>query len=272
MQDSKTMSVCTYWRDQGAQVIHIFGYSHYKNTAAGDKPKTLLSTKFPVGGHAWAVHFRADGLGDDIVGAGVLLATRHGKVPEPDIGGHYAKLLEEKVGVDVTLSVQGEEFMAHKVVLAARSPVFKAQLYGPVREAAGAGPIVIRDMQPAVFRELLNFIYADSLPPLDYLEADARTDMIRHLLVAADRYGMERLSLMCQGILCEGLRVQTVATTFALADQHHCDMLKDACLEFITCSTAMAAVKKTPGYKNLKRTCPPDVIEAFEKASRSRKS
>jgi speckle-type POZ protein len=195
------------------------------------------------------------------------------QVPPSDMAGHYAILLEEKVGVDVTFSVGGEEFTAHKVVLATRSPVFKAQLYGPLREAgSGAVHITIQDMQPAVFRELLHFIYTDSLVPLDYLKADARTDMIRHLLVAADRYGMERLSLMCQSILCENLSVQTVATTFALADQHQCDILKDACLEFITCSTAMDAVKRTQGYRNLKRTCPPDVIQVFEKASRFRKA
>lgn len=193
------------------------------------------------------------------------------QVPQSDMAGHYAKLLEEKVGVDVTFSVGGEEFAAHKVVLATRSPVFKAQLYGPLREA-GAVPITIDDMQPDVFRELLHFIYTDSLPPLDYLKADARTDMIRHLLVAADRYGMERLTLMCQSILCENLCVQTVATTFALADQHQCDMLKDACLEFITCSIARDAVQRTQGYRNLKRTCPPDVIEVFEKACRFRKA
>ncbi|CAO1949078.1 unnamed protein product [Urochloa humidicola] len=187
------------------------------------------------------------------------------------MAGQYAKLLEEKVGVDVTFSVGGEEFTAHKVVLATRSPVFKAQFYGPLREA-GTECITIEDMQPVVFKELLNFIYTDSLPPLDYLKIDGHTDMICHLLVGADRYGMERLSLMCQSILCENLSVQTVATTFALADQHQCDLLKDACLEFITCSTAMDAVKRTHGYKNLKRTCPPDVIEGLEKASKFRKA
>ncbi|CAL5078618.1 unnamed protein product [Urochloa decumbens] len=193
------------------------------------------------------------------------------EVPQSDMAGQYANLLEEKVGVDVTFSVGGEEFTAHRVVLATRSPVFKAQFYGPLR-GAGAARITIEDIQPAVFRELLHFIYTDSLPPLDYLKADAHTDMIRHLLVAADLYGMERLSLMCQSYLCENLSVQTVATTFALADQYQCDMLKDACLEFITCSTAMDVVKRTQAYKNLKRTCPPDAIEAFKKASRFRKA
>ena len=76
---------------------------------------------------------------------------------------------------------------------------------------------------------------------------------------------------MCQSILCENLSVQTVATTLALADQHHCDMLNDACIEFMACSSVMDAVEATQGYKDLKRTCPSVVVEALEKTSRFRK-
>jgi len=193
------------------------------------------------------------------------------EVPPSDLAEHFGKLLETKEGVDVTFSVSGVDLTAHKMVLAARSPVFRAELYGPMKEG-GTEPIVVEDIHPDVFRGLLHFIYNDSLPPFDDLMEDDYGEMIRHLLVAADRYAMDRLKLMCQSILCEGLHVQTVATTLALADQHHCDMLKDACIEFIICSNAMDAVAATPGYKNLKRTCPSVVIEALEKTSRIRRA
>ena len=76
---------------------------------------------------------------------------------------------------------------------------------------------------------------------------------------------------MCQSILCENLSIQTVATTLALADQHHCDMLKDAFIEFMACPSVMDAVEATQGYKDLKRTCPSVLVEALEKTSRFRK-
>lgn len=176
------------------------------------------------------------------------------EVPPPDITEHFAKLLETEEGVDVTFSVGGVKFNAHKMVLATRSPVFRAEVYGPMREA-GTKATVIEDVQPDVFRAFLHFIYSDSLPPLDDLRVDDYGEMIRHLLVAADRYAMERLKVMWQSILCESLDVQTVATTLALAHQHHCDKLKDACIEFMT--NMMDAVVATQGYKNLKRTCMP---------------
>lgn len=193
------------------------------------------------------------------------------EVPPSNISEHFGKLLESKEGVDVTFSVGGIKFAAHRMVLGTRSPVFKAELYGDMREA-GMEPIVIEDVQPEVFKALIHFIYTDSLPPLDDLEADDHMEMARHLLVAADRYAMERLKLMCQSILCENLHVQTVATTLALADQHNCGLLKDACIAFITNSNVMDAVAATEGYNDLKRTCPSVVIEALEKKSRVCKS
>ncbi|XP_062193132.1 BTB/POZ and MATH domain-containing protein 1-like [Phragmites australis] len=194
------------------------------------------------------------------------------EVPQSDIMEHLGKLLEEKEGADVTFSVEGETVVAHKIVLAMRSPVFKAEFFGPMREAR-AQQVTIEDMQPAVFRALLHFIYTDSLPGTDGIwGAAADNEMIRHLLVAADRYAVDRLKVICQSILCRNLDVETVATTMALAYQHNCDRLKDVCLEFITRSNVMDAVVATQGYKNLKATCPSALVDAFEKTSMFRKT
>jgi speckle-type POZ protein len=87
------------------------------------------------------------------------------------------------------IEVKGEIFCTHKIVLAMRSLVFKADLYGPmgVKEAKA---ITIEDMQPAVFKALLHFIYKDLLLIMDYLDGDDKEEMVKHLLVAADRYAI----------------------------------------------------------------------------------
>lgn len=187
------------------------------------------------------------------------------ELPPPDITVHLGKLLETEKGADVTLSVGGETFAAHKVILAMRSPVFNAEIYGPMSET-GTQLIPIKDMQPAVFKALLHFIYTDSLPSMSELEVDDRSELIRHLLVAADRYAMDRLKLICQILLSEGLDVQNVATTLGLADQHHCDLLKDACIEFMS-SSAMDDIGATQGFVDLKRNCPSALVDAFIKMS-----
>lgn len=72
-------------------------------------------------------------------------------VPPSDMGQQFGKLLECKKGSDVSFEVDGEIFAAHKLVLAARSPVFKAQLFGPMKEKS-MQCIKVEDMEAPVFK------------------------------------------------------------------------------------------------------------------------
>lgn len=91
-----------------------------------------------------------------------------------------------------------------------------------------------------MFQVLLHFIYWDALPDMEELLglssnwASAQTTlMAQHLLAAADRYALERLKVLCEAKLCENVAINNVATTLALAEQHHCFQLKAVCLKFI---------------------------------------
>jgi speckle-type POZ protein len=108
-------------------------------------------------------------------------------VPPPsDLQQHFDELLQSKNGADVTFLVSGKSFAAHKVILAARSPVFKAQFFGGMQERSSAH-VEIRDMDSAAFRSMLHFIYTDMVPELDGAqEPEAAAIMAQHLLVAAD--------------------------------------------------------------------------------------
>jgi len=105
----------------------------------------------------------------------------------------------------------------------------------------------------------------------DEIDVDDYSEMIKHLLVAADRYAMDRMKLLCASVLVENLRVDTVATTLAFADQHNCKSLRDICIEFMASSDMMRDVVATQGYANLKRTCPSVIVDVLEKTSRCRK-
>jgi len=87
--------------------------------------------------------------------------------------------------------------------------------------------------------------------PISSADTEAEQDRIvamQHLLVAADRYGLDRLRLMCEEKLCSWLDVQSVATTLALAEQHQCVQLRDVCLRFIDCRGVLGAVMGTEGF------------------------
>ena len=141
-------------------------------------------------------------------------------VPPSDMHRHFEHMLRNGRGADVAFDVDGQLFRAHRCVLATRSPVFAAELFGPMMEKDTAEPIKVDDMEPCVFEELLHFIYTDRISD-DKRGAD-KNAMTQHLLVAADRYALDRLRLMCEAKLCRGIDARTVATTLALAEQHRC--------------------------------------------------
>ncbi|KAL6843184.1 hypothetical protein ACP4OV_026897 [Aristida adscensionis] len=175
-------------------------------------------------------------------------------VPPSDMVAQFSSLLEDKAGVDVTFSVAGETFTAHKVVLAARSPVFKAEFFGPAREM-GSGILTVEEMYPSVFRAMLHFIYGDVLPPTIDTSAHDYSETVQCLLVAADRYAIERLKLICQSILAKSLSVDTVAKTLDLAQQHGCHKLRDVCMEYMASLNKVDAMVAIQAYAALKGSC-----------------
>ncbi|ONK62864.1 uncharacterized protein A4U43_C07F8930 [Asparagus officinalis] len=184
-------------------------------------------------------------------------------VPSSNITQHFGQLLESGEGTDVSFEVDDEIFAAHSLVLAARSPVFRAQLFGPMKDH-NMQCIKVEDMQPAVFKALLHFIYWDCLPDMDDLAGVASTLMAQHLLAGADRYALERLKLLCEDKLCQDVSINTAATTLALAEQHHCFQLKSVCLRFIALPENLKAVMQTEGFEHLKVSCPSILSELLE--------
>ncbi|PNT68449.1 BTB/POZ and MATH domain-containing protein 3-like [Brachypodium distachyon] len=67
---------------------------------------------------------------------------------------------------DVSFSVGGEMFRAHRAVLAAWSPVFKEELFGSgSRKSETTQRVTVQDTDPVTFGALLRFAYTDSLAP-----------------------------------------------------------------------------------------------------------
>ncbi|CAL9105089.1 unnamed protein product [Musa textilis] len=188
-------------------------------------------------------------------------------IPSPDLGQCLKELLKSGIGSDIVFHVGDETFKAHKRILAARSPVFNAQFYGLVGNP-NVDRVDVEDVEPPVFKAMLIFIYSDELPDVHELTGSismcTSTIMIQHLLAAADRYGLDRLRLLCEAKLCEGITADTVATTLALAEQHQCVQLKNVCLKFIAVRENLGAVMQTEGYNYLEGTCPSVLAELLE--------
>ncbi|CAN6203114.1 unnamed protein product [Urochloa humidicola] len=170
-------------------------------------------------------------------------------------------------GVDVILNVGRERFHAHKLVLAARSHVFRSQFFddesdgekSDVDESDELREFFIDDMEPKVFKAMLHFIYRDTLVDEDELGALSSDGSVfdtltAKLLAAADKYDLGRLRSLCESYLCKGITVASVASTLALAERHRAMELKAVCLKFS--AENLSAVIRSEGFLYLKDNCP----------------
>ncbi|CAL4983178.1 unnamed protein product [Urochloa decumbens] len=155
-------------------------------------------------------------------------------VPPPDLHHHLGDLLASDIGGDVTFEV-GDQ-------------------------------IRIDDMEPRVFKAMLHFIYTDMMLP-EIGAGEDRIIMHQHLLVAADRYNMERLKLICEDVLGKCIDKDIAATTLVLAEQHGCPGLKEACFRFFRRPGNLRTVMASDGFQHLKNSCPSLLEELLAKVA-----
>ena len=101
-----------------------------------------------------------------------------------DIKTGMQKLLSDGLLSDLSIKCGGEEFKAHKAVLASQSPVFRRMLESDMKEQR-TNVIEISDIDEAVISDLLAYIYTGSAPNLDTLA--------RELLNVANKYELSGL-------------------------------------------------------------------------------
>ncbi|CAO2179754.1 unnamed protein product [Urochloa humidicola] len=201
--------------------------------------------------------------GSVIIMCGVKVVDEPIEVPPSDILSHLGTLLDSADRSDVSFVVDGEEFPAHRAVLAARSPVFKTQLLGSMSDAK-MPPITLRDVAPATFKVMLRFMYTDACPA-DAELGHAPTEMLQNLLAAADRFALDRFKLLCARKLWDSVSVETAAATLACAETYNCPELKNKCIEFFAEEKNFKKAVLTDGFVELVQKFPSILAELREK-------
>ncbi|XP_055306128.1 BTB/POZ domain-containing protein 3-like [Sitodiplosis mosellana] len=104
---------------------------------------------------------------------------------------------------------------AHKVLLAARSDVFKAMFYGTVKEE---GDVKIVDATVAAFKEFLQFFY--------FGRVSLTMENIGYVMNLVNKYNMPDGMNVCVSFLTDTLTNESACTAYGLAILHDQDDLK----------------------------------------------
>ncbi|KAG5063166.1 hypothetical protein JHK85_004349 [Glycine max] len=124
-------------------------------------------------------------------------------IPPSNMGQQFGKLLESGKGSDVSFEVNGEIFAAHKLVLAARSPVFRAQLFGPMKDQ-NTHCIKVEDMEAPVFKSfmILEDIFL-AFPLIIIVKHIVATELYADVETVMQTDGFEYLKESCPSVLTE---------------------------------------------------------------------
>ena len=142
---------------------------------------------------------------------------------------------------DVTLVVEGREFIAHRNVLAASSPYFQNMFTSDMREKT-ASKVTIKALTSFVMEDLLSYIYTGAVE----IGEESRA---RDLLFAADYLMVPRLNKIAGDFLLKNLSVSTCISVYQLAAATKNEMLRDGALNFI--SKNFVLVAKSEEFMNL---------------------
>ncbi|XP_049945438.1 uncharacterized protein LOC126427239 isoform X2 [Schistocerca serialis cubense] len=159
-------------------------------------------------------------------------------------------LLDAGDGAVVTLLAGDTRLVAHRAVLAARSPVFADMLRRATLEGSSS-QLVLSDTEGPVLRQVLAYLYTLQVPQLP--------SMAPKLLVAADKYGLSVLKAHCEQQVVAQLSVETAAATGVLAIRHSANRLKQAAIAFI--KAHMLRVVATQGWAEAVVNDPQTVVE-----------
>ncbi|XP_065204312.1 speckle-type POZ protein-like [Planococcus citri] len=168
--------------------------------------------------------YHKNNFNDEIVAMSSSNNSNFVKMSESRLLSDIGKCFNEDRFKDVTISVRGKEYRAHKTILATRSTVFDRMLSVDMLESK-KNHIDITDMDQETFEEMLHYVYTGKVKNLD--------ESAFELLPVADKYDLEELRIMCEEVLLKKLSPDNAVKILILADMHRAKKLKAGCLLFI---------------------------------------
>ena len=150
------------------------------------------------------------------------------------------ELRETNTLCDTTIRTQGQDFPAHKCVLSAASPYFRAMFTSPMKEKESS-LVELKDVKPSTFSDVLQYIYTGKAS-IDSSNAEDLVTIADYLMIPSLK---TKVSLFLEG----SLNVSNCLALESFASQYNCESLEKAAVAF-KCEN-FVAVAKSEDFKML---------------------
>ncbi|CAJ0939577.1 unnamed protein product, partial [Mesorhabditis belari] len=146
------------------------------------------------------------------------------KLPE-DLYLNLCELRKQGVMFDIEIEVDEEIIRAHRIVLAAASPYFRAMFTYDTMEAR-TGKVKINDISAPAMRLLIDYIYS--------AEISISTENVQELIFAAAVLQMDRVCSACQDFMTQYLTTSNCLLIRQFAELYNCTNLLTSTVDFAT--------------------------------------
>lgn len=163
-------------------------------------------------------------------------------------------LLADGTATDVVLQVSGDTpensttVRAHKLLLAARSPVFKQMFFSSEMAESVATTVNIYDVEPKVVVWFLHALYTDEIPA----EISEDDEALCHLLAVAHKYQVQALLEHCESGIASKLTEDNACERLMMADLLGITGLRTHILQYVGSSKErMAQLQRSEGFSRM---------------------
>lgn len=115
----------------------------------------------------------------------------------------------------------GRSIGAHANILSIGSPVFSAMFQSDMLESQ-TRQVLIKDIDPEVFHQLLIYLYTGKAPKL------ANEEITQQLYEASDKYGVESIKHECIDVLLRRVKLDNAISLLIWADFHSLAKLRES--------------------------------------------
>ena len=140
------------------------------------------------------------------------------------LAGDIGNLFLDQETSDIVILCQGEQIPAHKCILSARSPVFRAMMQANMLESIKREINIEVDDKDVLF-EMLRFIYT--------AKVGDGFSKIKELLVLADKYEVVELLKYCGKNLAATLSNENALQLGVFAETHNAENLMKHCIHYV---------------------------------------
>lgn len=190
------------------------------------------------------------------------------------LSADLGKLLAEGNHADVVLRVGDATLQAHRLILAARSPVFAQMFFGSgMRETKPNAEVLLDDFDLEVVKALLHSLYTGEIQQVFWQDSE----LLCHLLQAFHKYQVQLFIQECEEQISLCLSVENACERLMTADLLQLPILRSRVLSFLVSQPGkLAEVQATEGFQRLAEQRPKLVVEILAKVAppckRSRQS